>query len=70
MQACFPDVYAYRLLFIFRYTMAALEGFDFLDEVFSFEFFLYGHPRAHPVNMYLVLVRKEIATVCVYPWSL
>ena len=49
-----------RVLFIFRYTLAAFEDCDFLDEVFSFEFFFYTDARAHAVNMRLVSMKTFV----------
>lgn len=48
-----------RVLFIFRYTLAAFEDCDFLDEVFSLEFF-YTDARAHAVNMRLVSTKTFV----------
>lgn len=35
----FPDVYSNRLL-LFRYTLAAYEDCNFLNEIISFDFFV------------------------------
>ena len=44
LYSSFPDVYANRLL-LFRYTLAAYEDCNLLNEIISFDFFLYGRPR-------------------------
>ena len=49
-----------RVLFIFRYTLAAFEDCDFLLEVFSLEFFCYTDVRAHAVNMRLVSMKTFV----------
>ena len=50
-----PDVYAFTLLFIFRYTLAAFEDIVISKMTFSHLIFFFGNGRPRPRSLYALV---------------